>query len=589
MSPTSQPHRRIRFRYQRGPATSGSVAGRGRARGASWGRRVIVSIRRAYGPRRSDRGHPVPGPVVFSVTAVASIAAWTASPLVGAMVGALAWLVTRRWVRRPSVALMGLLAVGAFVGWRAHTERLDLAPDRLGPFTGWVRLVDDPQPLGGATRVLVEVDGERFEMWARGRGLSVRVDEWQAGEYVYVRGERVGLDADRRARVAWQHVVGEFEYEWASDRASGGPVARASNRVRGLIEGGSQALPEPDSALFRGLVIGDDRDQPAEMIARFRATGLSHLTAVSGQNVAFVLAASGPLLRRLRPLPRWALTLGLIAWFVALTRFEPSIVRAGAMAAISATGFLLGRPRAPARMLAGAVVALLAIDPLLVRSVGFQLSVGATAGVAVLGPRIAARLARLGPLAVPVGVTLGAQLGVALPQLLVFGSLPLVALPANLLAVPVAGAVMLYGLPAALVAGLAPDVDPVVMLPCRLGVRWVDTVATVATRLEPTGPTRWLGWAALLGALLIVAAPPSRWFAGVPAGYRRGMNIPQPPQPDPEVPPPFHPAPPGEPEPTPLVPDPAPVRPMPQPEPPLPGPDTPQPAPPIPLPEPGPA
>ena len=77
-------------------------------------------------------------------------------------------------------------------------------------------------------------------------------------------------------------------------------------------------LPAADGALFRGLVIGDDRDQPREMIDRFRASGLSHLTAVSGQNVSFVLAAAGPLLRRLRPWMRWAVTLALIAWFVAL-------------------------------------------------------------------------------------------------------------------------------------------------------------------------------------------------------------------------------------------------------------------------------
>ena len=56
----------------------------------------------------------------------------------------------------------------------------------------------------------------------------------------------------------------------------------------------------------------------------------------------------------------------------------------------------------------------------------------------------------------PLGITLGAQVGVVVPSVLVFGRLPLVSVPANLLAVPVAGAVMLYGLPAALVAGCGP-------------------------------------------------------------------------------------------------------------------------------------
>jgi competence protein ComEC len=268
-------------------------------------------------------------------------------------------------------------------------------------------------------------------------------------------------------------------------------------------------LPAGDAALFRGLVLGDDVDQPAAMIDRFRASGLSHLTAVSGQNVAFVLAAAGPLLRRLRPFRRWAATLALIGWFVALTRFEPSIVRAGAMAGLSATAFVLGRERAPARLLGLAVVGLMLIDPLLSRSVGFWLSVGATAGVTVAGPWLALRLGRLGLLAEPVAATLGAQLGVLAPAVLVFGGVPLVSLPANLLASPVAGAVMLYGLPAGLLAGSVPGLAPIVMLPCRIGVRWVDLVAALSARVEPGGSATWAGWliVALVVAALIACGP----------------------------------------------------------------------------------
>jgi competence protein ComEC len=265
-------------------------------------------------------------------------------------------------------------------------------------------------------------------------------------------------------------------------------------------------LPGDDGSLFRGLVVGDDRHQPPEMIRRFRASGLSHLTAVSGQNVSFVLAAAGPLLRVLRPWSRWVVTLGLIAWFVSMTRFEPSIVRAGTMAALSATAFVLGRERAPARILCLAVTGLLLIDPLIVRSVGFWLSVGATAGVVTVGPWLGRRLQPLGLVAMPIGVTLGAQVGVVIPALLVFGRLPVVSIPANLLAVPVAGFVMLYGLPAGLLAGFVPTVAPVVMFPCRIGVRWVDTVAVLGERLEPGGTGTLIGWGVLVAVLALLVA-----------------------------------------------------------------------------------
>jgi competence protein ComEC len=417
--------------------------------------------------------------------------------------------------RRLGAALVVVVAMGG--AWRSDTSWTDLADGRFEPFEGWVRIVDDPQPYPGATRVIVEVDGKRYESWHRGRAARMRVGQWRAGERVVVSGTRRPLDAERRARVAWQHVVGAFELDWASDVDPGRPVDRASNRLRSVIERGASVLPGDDGALFRGLVIGDDRDQPIEMITRFRASGLSHLTAVSGQNVAFLLAAAGPLLVRLRPWWRWSVTLGLILWFVSLTRFEPSIVRAGAMAALSATGFVLGRERAPTRLLCWAVVGLLLIDPLLAWSIGFWLSVGATAGVVVLGPWLTGRLASRGPLAAPGGVTRGAQAGGVVPALLVFGRLPMVSVPANLLAVPVAGFVMLYGLPAGLLAGAVPMLAPGVMFPCRVGVRWVDTVAALGERLEPAGPAVVVGWIALAGCACAVIVAGDRRDAVSPA------------------------------------------------------------------------
>ena len=451
--------------------------------------------------RPDDAVTTVTDGAVVVVAAATVVSVRTGSPVAAFVLALLVWPVVGRSARSPPLLLgfVALLAVGAAL--RSQHAWAGLAPDSLGPYEGWVRLVDDPQPYPSSTRVIVEVDGERFEMWSRGRAQQHRIRSWRGGEWVSVSGERVVLDEQRARRVAWQHVVGEFELTWAADLDAGGPVARASNRVRAAIERAADVLPEPDGALYRGLVIGDDREQPREMIERFRASGLSHLTAVSGQNVAFVLAACGPLLVRLRPVPRWMLTVAVVAWFVVLTRVEPSILRAGVMAGLSATAYARGRERSPVRILAIAVIGLVLVDPLLAWSIGFWLSVGATAGVCTAGPWLAHRLTVFGPLAVPLGVTLGAQLGVVVPSVWVFGRLPLVSVVANLLAVPVAGFVMLYGLPAGLLAGSVPPVAPVVMLPAQVGTRWVDTVAALGARLEPDPPWVWVGWAVVLAVV----------------------------------------------------------------------------------------
>lgn len=494
----------MRARYHLGPAVIGSGDATGRGPGWSW--RVIVAIRKAYGFRSAQSRLPFADRSVAIAAGVTASAVWLGEWRSALGIGLVGWLLGCRFDRRRSRLLVVLAALAVIGALRSGVEHAALAPRAIGPYEGWARVVDDPQPYGTATRVILEVDEERFEVWVRGRAARIRADSWRGGEYLRLHGVRRALPPDRQTRVAWQHVVGELELDWVSDVRAGGPVDRASNRVRVTIERGAAVLPEPDGALFRGLVVGDDRDQPRAMIERFRASGLSHLTAVSGQNVSFVLAAAGPLLRVLRPWNRWVVTVALIAWFASLTRFEPSIVRAGTMAALSSTAFVLGRERSPLRILWLAVTGLLLVDPLLVHSVGFWLSVGATAGVAGVGPWLAPRLRRLGGFAMPVAVTLGAQIGVVAPAVLVFGRLPLVSVPANLLAVPVAGFVMLYGLPAGLIAGAVPAIGPVVMFPCRMGVRWVDTVAVLGAELEPGGAVTWAGWGLLVAGVLSIAA-----------------------------------------------------------------------------------
>ena len=135
---------------------------------------------------------------------------------------------------------------------RAHAEWEQLVPDTVGPFDGWVRLIDDPQPLMNATRVIAEVDGQRFEIFARGRAGQLRMRTWRGGDLVRVHGDRVALSADRASRVAWQHVVGELRIEWVGDVAPGAPLAVASNRVRAAIERGSRALPPTTRRCFAG-------------------------------------------------------------------------------------------------------------------------------------------------------------------------------------------------------------------------------------------------------------------------------------------------------------------------------------------------
>ncbi|MFN8023573.1 MAG: ComEC/Rec2 family competence protein [Acidimicrobiales bacterium] len=451
--------------------------------------------------------------VVALVTVTAVWCGWSVWLPVVAGLGV--WLL--RVLGAPATACVALACLVPIGGGASTRAWRDAVPRTVGAFDGWGRLRSDPTPLGGGVSVVLELDGERFQAVVYGSARR-RLDARQAGEWVRVEGRRRPLgDGDRWLQV--RHVVGRFEVDRIGDHRAGAPIDRAANRVRARLRSAAEAsMSADDAALFTGLVVGDDARESAEVVDRFRAVGLSHLTAVSGQNVSFAIAAAGVVLRRLRPWWRLGATWALIAWFVVLTRAEPSVLRAGSMAALGAWAFALGRDRSVPRLLALAAVGLVLVDPLLVWSVAFWLSCGATLGVSVIGPVLVDRWRGPQWLAEPVGIAVGAQLGVAVPSVLVFGRLPALGVPANLLAVPVAGLVMLVGIPAALVASaLPPVVGRIVMLPSSIGTHWVATVAAITERLAPRGPAVVVVWVVQLG-LAAWCWRPRRVRACDPAG-----------------------------------------------------------------------
>jgi competence protein ComEC len=267
--------------------------------------------------------------------------------------------------------------------------------------------------------------------------------------------------------------------------------------MRGVITQGSQSMSREYRSLFLGLVMGDDREQPEEMVQRFRQSGLSHLCAVSGQNVAFLLLLIRPLTSRRSRFVSWGITIGVIAWFVVVTRGEPSITRAAVMAGMVATYGLLGKEASTRTVLACTVMVLLMIDPMLAWSVGFALSVGATAGLAWL----AVRTGEIFSAGQTLASTFAAQVGTTPVSLLVFGTVPVVSLVANPLAIPVAGIVMTIGLPLAVLAAVFPVLADPVGVVLTMPVAWVDAVARFSSAIAPTG---WLHAVAWTGVLIVV-------------------------------------------------------------------------------------
>lgn len=434
--------------------------------------------------------------VVVAIGAV--LGAWAARPVPLALVGAVV-VIAMVWHRPWSLAI-AVTVLASMLGARAWSG---LAPVERGPFDGSVTLVSDPEGVFGAVRVDVRADGRRLEAWARGPGAG-RLRVLLAGERVEVRG-RLAPPPDEAPWLVPRHVVGRIDVDAVGATTPGDPVTQAANGFRRTLQHGAVELSHDRQALFSGLVLGDDREQDLVTRDDFKGSGLSHLLAVSGQNVAFVLAVVSPLTGRLGWRGRWVVVLAVLAFFAMVTRFEPSVLRATVMAALATTATTWGRDASGLRLLAVAVGGLVLVDPLLVHSVGFRLSVGASAGIVVLARPLAERL--WGPVSVrsAVAVTVAAQIGVAPVLVPVFGGVPVASVPANLLASWAAGPVMVWGLTAGLVAGVVGGATATLLhLPTSALMAWIAWVARRSTAL---GLGHW-GAVHLLGLLVSGGA----WF-----------------------------------------------------------------------------
>lgn len=393
-----------------------------------------------------------------------------------------AWSVTWWWVaaaggvavalRRPAAVVVALGILASFLAARAWDG---MHPPEARTLHGAATLVRDPETVRGAVRAEVRLGGRHYDAWARGTDAAALASRL-AGDRVDVAGRVGGGAVPGHLRV--RHVVARLDLERVARIDGGSPLARAANAVRRTLVRGTSGMGREQRSLFTGLVIGDDREQPLEVADDFRGAGLTHLLAVSGQNVAFVLAAAGPLLRRLGWRARVAATLAVLVLFATITRYEPSVLRATVMAGLVCVAAAVGRPGPALRVLALAVTALVLADPFLVRSVGFGLSVGASLGILLLARRVNDVLPGPDWLTTPIGVIVAAQLGVAPIALVVFGRLPVASLPANLLAEPVAGLVMIWGASAGLLAGWCPPVVADALHgPTGVMLWWVAAVA----------------------------------------------------------------------------------------------------------------
>ena len=395
------------------------------------------------------------------------------------------------WCRaRRRSALFCIMALALVLGHARAAVELSIRDAATQPgaqITGVVaRKVSD-------TRVYlaeVTVDGERrlsrmvvvTLMLDEGEARTVGVGQTISGTGRLFEQEGVRNPGGRDGRVvalcAGYELSGYLLPGWEATGQARFSVLEAFRRVNEALCARAQVLFGDQAGLFQAILLGSRAQMEGDTVQAMRLTGVAHVLTVTGMHLSLMAYVLRALLRRLRlgRRGRFAVQTVLLGLFCLLTGGAPGTIRAYLMTLIRELAPLFGRRYDPLNALAAAALVMTAVNPLWARSASFQFSFYVVLGVLLLSRQMTALLAgrrdgvprrrRRLPHAVP--LSLCAQLSALPVQLMLYGYVPLLALPMNVLFGALMPVLLLGGWAAMLLSAVS------VKLGCALGaaVSW---------------------------------------------------------------------------------------------------------------------
>ena len=370
--------------------------------------------------------------------------------LVGLAVGALIRRDRRAVFACACVALT--FAASASAAWRSTAQTSALSP-RLARAKAVVHACGDVVSIGPhSVEIRADHIVRRSTAWTVSEPLRVSghsVETLPVGERICAIGS---LHPARAGRTEPPLLVAD-----TIDRIGTGSRIRlwAGAVRKRYSDAAARALPRRQAGLLLGMTDGDTALIDTATTEDFRTTGLAHLVAVSGYNVAVFLAIVMVFVRIVFRRGRWlrvAFAIPALVFFAFLTGLQPSVLRATVSAGVALAVGAGGRPADALRAAALAFAVLILVSPEMLFTIGFQLSFGATIGIILWGEPLAQRLLPrsngrfVRTAASGLGTTIAAQIAVAPLLAWHFGRIPGFGGFANIIAIPLGGFVMLGGM-----------------------------------------------------------------------------------------------------------------------------------------------
>jgi len=301
----------------------------------------------------------------------------------------------------------------------------------------------------------IKIQNKKFIMYVKKNypiklsyGMSISLE----AEYIKPQGERNYKGFNYKEYLKTKKIYGSFKANEISVIKENdiSILLQHSNKIRNkIIETANNMLPERTRGLLVAMLIGETQGISDELSESFSKSSLSHIVAISGSHISYIIIALSFLLTKSRIPKRGVYNITIIALilFMFITRFSPSIVRACIMGIIMLFSKVVYRKLDILNSISVSLIIILIDNPFAIKDIGLQLSYFGTLGIIYLNNPISKFLEKYmnNKIAEILSVTLSAQIAV-LPIIAInFNVISTIFLISNLIAVPLSGIIILLG------------------------------------------------------------------------------------------------------------------------------------------------
>ena len=315
----------------------------------------------------------------------------------------------------------------------------------------YATVVSEPEETDYYYSYEIKIKNKKFLMYTN-RKLNYGMYIYLEGEYIEPQEQRNYKGFNYKEYLKTQNIYGSIKSNNIDiiKENNVNIVSNLSNQARNkVIDIAYKILPENTANLLVGILIGKRNDIPEEVKDNFSKSELSHILAISGTHISFIIIGITFVLTKSK-LPRklmHIITILILIFFMFITGFSPSVIRACTVAIIMIFSKISYRKFDILSAMAFSLIITFLYNPFSIKDIGLQLSYLGALGIILFHKPIAKFLSQRvnKKLADMIAVTISVQILIFPIIWINFNNISTVFILSNLIAIPLVGIIILFG------------------------------------------------------------------------------------------------------------------------------------------------